>query len=51
MWHYPWHYGVYNDEWQMDTILNLFEDVCMPKRYKIFNDRLLIKLGDAKIDS
>ena len=51
MWHYPWHYNVYNDEWQIDTIREMFEDICMPKRYKIFNDRLLIKLGDAEIDS
>ena len=51
MWHYPWHYGIYNDEWQIDTVRDLFEDICLPKRYKIFNDRLLIKLGDVKVDS
>lgn len=51
MWHYPWHYDIYNDEWQIDTIRELFEDICMPKRYKIFNDRLLIKLGGVETDS
>lgn len=46
MWHYPYHWQIHNDEWEIDTVRDLFSNIAVSKRYKIFNDRLLIKLGD-----
>lgn len=46
LWFYPYHYAIYNDEWQIDTIRNLYNNIVVSKRYKIFTDKLLIKLGD-----
>ena len=51
LWYYPYHYAIYNDEWQIDTIRNLFSNAVVPKRYKIFTDKLLIKLEDDASDT
>lgn len=51
LWYYPYHYAVYNNEWEIDTIRNLFSNAVVPKRYKIFTDKLLIKLEDDASDT